>query len=490
MQNVVALRQKEFANKNFILFITLGGSSFIGFIFYMLSGQETMKIISMGVSVASTVLFFLLSKKWVVFEKAFPWITLTVTAIATIYSGVVGAPSVATVGIAFFIVGIASVHLSMRIMSYGFVLALVVLGVFLVSYPYQEQIAESKGSLALVLVLMATGLFIQIKQTKKLEQQVEAFSIEQVVSALEESKRHEALNRGVEKVAEDLTAISETASRHLEAQHQLLGIMGEVAAGVEQEASQIARIAENAERTTSEVIEMHAETHTMNEDTLKMRDASKEIVDVMHNLRGGMQEVETFLSELNSSFDALTDNIMKTNELARLIETITDQTNLLALNASIEAARAGEHGKGFAVVATEIRKLAGMTADTLKGIHENLSDVNITNDRSRLNLASSTDKLSYQVKLTTMAETQVESMHTTLSELHQKFSVFDEKMGAITKETADIGQMTVTFSDLLAESSASLEEVNATVHTTVTDNEKIVETLAGTMSQTKRLVYE
>ena len=78
-------------------------------------------------------------------------------------------------------------------------------------------------------------------------------------------------------------------------------------------------------------------------------------------------------------------------------------------------------------------------------------------------------------------------MHNTLSDLAPKFGMFDDKMASITKETTDIGHMTGTFADLLTESSASLEEVNATIHETVADNEQIVTMLDGTMRRTKSL---
>lgn len=487
MHTVDTIRRKEFANKNFILFVTLGGSTFIGLIFYIMTRQETIKTVSMAIPVVVTLLFFILSKKARIVEKTFPWVVLGVTAFAALLSGVVGEPTVATAGIAFFVAGIASVHLSMRIMTYGFALSLVVMGLFLTRYPYQEQIAESKGSLVLVLILMSVGLFIQIKQTRKLETQVDLFTTEQAAHRRLEENKHRALNEGVEQVADDLTAIGETAGRHLAAQKGLLAIMDGVSASVEQEASQIAKIAENAKRTQDDVADMHKETRIMNEDTASLRADSADIVNLMQNLRTGMEEVESYLSDLNGSFDALTENIEKTNVLAKSIETITGQTNLLALNASIEAARAGEHGKGFAVVADEIRKLAGLTAVTLVEINGNLEDVNAMNDRSRHNLTSSTGKLVTQAALSVDAETKIELMHNTLSNLHQKFGMFDDKMASITKETTDIGRMTSSFADLLTESSASIEEVNATIHETVADNEQIVTTLDGTMRRTKSL---
>ena len=81
----------------------------------------------------------------------------------------------------------------------------------------------------------------------------------------------------------------------------------------------------------------------------------------------------TVVSQVVNTMQGINEASRKIADIIQVIDAIAFQTNILALNAAVEAARAGDQGRGFAVVATEVRALAGRSADAAKEIKRLIS---------------------------------------------------------------------------------------------------------------------
>ena len=141
----------------------------------------------------------------------------------------------------------------------------------------------------------------------------------------------------------------------------------------------------------------------------------------------------------------------KISEVISVIDSISFQIKLLALNAAVEAARVGEVGRGFSVVASEVRNLAGLSANSAKEIAASIKD--------------SRDKVKQGMRL---AHESGEMLSEIVSSVSQA-SEYVEEIASLSREqscsVAEINESIKHIDELTMQNASMVEEAsNASYH--------------------------
>jgi methyl-accepting chemotaxis protein len=131
------------------------------------------------------------------------------------------------------------------------------------------------------------------------------------------------------------------------------------------------------EGTDAQVSSLVTATHTMDDLTKAVRQ-SEESARMANQHAHSASEVAIdcgrVVTDVVNTMQQINQSSQKIAEIISVIDAIAFQTNILALNAAVEAARAGEQGRGFAVVATEVRSLAGRSANAAQEIKKLINE--------------------------------------------------------------------------------------------------------------------
>ena len=190
-----------------------------------------------------------------------------------------------------------------------------------------------------------------------------------VMAALAEGRLNERIDTAyLGKYLELKDSANATVARLDETVQSILTSADHVAADAAKLSNGNARLSERTEEQAANLTQtrssMNELTRTVGENAEYARQADKLAAETRKQAeRGG-----AVVSDAVGAMQTISDASERMSDIIGVIDAIAFQTNLLALNASVEAARAGEQGRGFAVVATEVRNLAGRSAEAAKEI--------------------------------------------------------------------------------------------------------------------------
>ena len=156
----------------------------------------------------------------------------------------------------------------------------------------------------------------------------------------------------------------------------------------------------------------------LKQSSTKMGESIQTIASTAEEISAQTQEMAAAGQAMKTTLEKSQNLVKDTDQVMGLIKMIAGQTNLLGLNAAIEAARVGEQGRGFGVVAEEIRKLAGVTADSIKNIEGIIRAIQDDKSNNHQQMAHIAAMISQVAQATTQVAEASQSLNEMATELN------------------------------------------------------------------------
>lgn len=479
---------KDFRKRNLMICGTVTTTVFLSF-FVLLglhtSAMVTSLIVIPGVLILALVWGSYLSRKK---ENWIPYIAVVGTFISAIVTVLQGGGGPLGALSAFFILSIGIMYNDFKVVMSALIAALMVIAFKYTAYP--EPAGQSSNIVVMLYFFAVTAwvLLAQSSMGRRMLARSEEMNQETTELLARELEREKITSEATQTIAVSIGEIRGNSQDNYHAFQEMATAFQEMASGAAAQTETIGGISENIVTSNGYINRMTSSLGELVTTVSETKVASDEGAAVIGQLTETIDRFHANMNGMKEDIGALIGNIHLIAELTASIREIAEQTGLLSLNASIEAARAGEQGRGFEVVANEIRKLADLTNESAKRITDNVGQATRQADLSQVRLEENVNDMEQSLALVKKTEGAFMSINANVEELTQGASDISSVAGSVQEKTDEIEQAVNDFVAVVEQSSATLQELLATVDTLTSQNLPMVRRIEETDQAVKQLV--
>lgn len=404
------------------------------------------------------------------FERVTPFIVL-MCAFICLFTIQMGTAYATNMILPFFVLTISAVYMERKVLYLGILLT-ILMDVYFILFQAKISLipAEKYATVFLLTALVAIILFFQSRINGRTQESIKK-NRESIIRFYQDSDALQKLVlENADLVSANIQEIAAHGEQNLSSFKEMKVGIEEITAGMQTTSEDVFDIGESIEIANSSIITMSDSAQGVMRKTQRTKENSATGKLTIELLDTQIHAFKETIQQTTNDMTSLVDKIKEISSFTENIQEIASQTNLLALNAAIEAARAGEQGKGFAVVADEIRKLSEITANTTVQITKNLEDVNHRTERVHSSMHQSASAMNDNLAKTIRTKEIFMTIDKELDELLEQTIHFEEESDNIRNSSEIIERSISNFSSVIQETTATLQELSASVQTHFENN--------------------